>query len=319
MIHSISTEYEVPRRVPGFRVAVMLGLAVAWFACAAPPVAFADGSSFKIGSRFWEDEKGNQYAVTVYGDKDGFWYVGTWWTKEGDVIQVSGPINPAPDDPSGDYVLPWEKNPLNPGQSTAPLHPAVIGLERALQMDGGGALVHGKRGLGTLVNPADDDGGGTAGPKPKTQTTGGLKADLATQGLADLSAVEEQVGLANGLGLTDAAYVQLHNPAENGGPVTDGDDDAPSGARPKQDGPMSPGGNGMPSLWDLAHQSLVNPAPYDAADPGKTSFVLLPAKIGVHGQQAGSGPRTPGPSLGLGSVGGQFTSATRTGVPRPPR
>ncbi len=266
--------------------------------------------------------------------KDGAFVIHTYWDKDGDGIadyllktaflddmifdqKVDlNETNPPPDDPSGEYVFPWEKNPLNPGQSTAPLHPAVIGLERALQMDGGGALVHGKRGLGTLVNPADDDNG-NGGPKPKTQTTGGIKAGLATLGLADLAAVEEQVGLANGLGLSDAAYVQLHNPAETqGGPVTDGDDDAPGTAGPQKDGPMTPGGNGMPSLWDLAHQSLVNPAPFDSASSANRPFVLLPPSANSLQARAAANasPLTGSSSFNWGSFGGGAVGARA--VPR---
>jgi hypothetical protein len=271
----------------------------------------------------------DEHKTSSYYDKDGDGvpdYIKHWeyaldengdpliyeWTQK--LVDVD---NPAPDDPAGEYVHPWQKNPLNPGQSTYPLHPAVIGLERALLMDGGHTLVQGGRNRDSLVNPADDDTSGNSGPKPKTQTTKGVATDLPILSEADLTVIQEQIGAANGLALGDAAYVQLHNPAGQQGGTDDGDDDAPTTtAGPKKDGPMTPGGNGMPSLWDLKHESLVNP-PTDASEAGG-SFVLVPPSVsGLNVHSSPSGPTADGSSLNFAGFGGG--SSSRTGVPRPPR
>jgi hypothetical protein len=136
------------------------------------------------------------------------------------------------------------------------------------------------------------------------------------QGSIDLTMVEGQVGAANGLALGDAAYVQLHNPAgQQGGPDTDGDDDAPTrrNKRSPMD-PLKPGSSGIPSIWDAEHEALVNPP----GTPDGGSFVLLqPTASGLSVQGSGHVATTQGSGVHFGSFGGG--GASRTGATRPPR
>jgi hypothetical protein len=316
MTHSITAALNT--RVPAsFPTWALLILSLAYVA-GLSPAAMADGPSTFVGFHFWTDDKGNTYFVNLYKDDDGYFWTGTWLTKDGDKITVTGDINPAPEDAGGEYVFPWQ-NPLNPGQSTYPMHPAVVGLERALQMDGGDTLVHGGRNRDSLVNPADDDGSsGKSGPKPKTQSTGNLTPGVPILDQAILAALEEKLGAANGLALDGATYVQLHNPAETqGGPVTDGDDDAPTTPGQKKDDPVSPEGNGIPSLWDAAFVSLINPDPTSTAGETPQSASLILVSPSGNGSLArnGAGGSSTSPQLNFAGFGAPTNGRT----PRPPR